>query len=756
MDKLRLRERLVGIFVEELEDHVRALNRDLLALEQQPEQEHGELIKRLFRTAHSIKGAARSAGVEPVESACHRLEATLGALRDGMRPLTPELLELLLSAADALQDAAGRLRAQQDLRGSALQQVLPQLDPALQARAETAPPPPKAVLSMPASRAPDEDGSLRVAAAKLDALAALGSELLLTRRRLSARQEDMAQLREMARRLVVEWRRLEKPLRTLSAPRKGGDASLPLPLPLPAAAALAAAPAPAVLPRRALVALGRTKENVRRLEQSLERLARDLRADQHALDLAASALEQEVRRLRMLPFAEACEELDRAARDLAKAAGKDVELVIEGAEVELDRAILERLKDPLLHLVRNAIDHGIEPPAQRAAAGKPGRGRVSVAASLRGDGVEVVVADDGAGLDLQAIHARAAKGQSAPPSDPRELQRLIFQQGFSTAAVVTELSGRGVGLDVVRHRAESLHGSVEVSSEPGRGTRFALLLPLTLTTLRAVIVVAAGELFALPTTSVRRLLRIGAAELGSIDGREVALTGGTPLPIASLAATLGLRAQEPARSCAKLPLVVVAAAEQELAFAVDALLTEQEVVVKSLGKRLRRLRHVAGATVLQDGRLALILTAGELVQTARRRATRMGFADALQPAAASVRKRLLVADDSVTTRSLEKSILEAAGYEVVAAADGLDAWQLLQDQGADLVVADVEMPRMDGFSLTEAIRDSKRFRDLPVVLVTALQSERDRARGLEAGADAYLAKSAFDQQQLLATIAQLL
>jgi two-component system chemotaxis sensor kinase CheA len=450
-------------------------------------------------------------------------------------------------------------------------------------------------------------------------------------------------------------------------------------------------------------------------------------------------------------------------RDLADAADKQIVLNVEGGDVELDRSILEGLKDPLRHLVRNAIDHGAETPAERRSAGKTPQVQLTVSAALRGDHVEVVVADDGRGLDLEALRQQLRRRNLPDPADERELAQAVFLPGLSTRRLVTDVSGRGVGLDVVKGRVEAMHGTVGLSSEPGRGTRFTLAVPLTLTTLRALLVSAAGQTFAIVSAAVQKLVRVDPAAVRTVEGRPLLALGGPPLPVAELADVLGLRAAGSHREERdRRPAVIVSTGERRAAFLVDEFLAEQEVVVKNLGGRIRRLRHVVAATVLPSGRIALVLNTGNLVRSALAHGPtvapvwsageRLGAA----PPRAPARKRILLADDSVTTRTLEQSILEAAGYEVLTAADGAAAWQVLQEKGADLLVSDVDMPRLDGFDLTERVRASSRFRDLPVVLVTAREQAEDRARGAAVGADAYLGKSVFDQQELLTVLTQLI
>jgi len=768
VDKDTFIKRLMPTFLGELEEYVSALNRDLLALEKEADSgKRAELLQTLFRTAHSLKGASRSVSVDPIERACHQLEDILEAARDGIIALGPEHYALFFATADAIEEAGMRLREQQDLGNAPLTAVLPRLEAAAAgetgwavdggrwtasgdaaethhqgpALPESEPVPAVTPLteseSAPTTQRPapaGDSGTVRVAAEKLDAFLARDGELLVARRRVQARVAEVVALRESVGRWVKQWREAEKPLgKWLENNDRDGRPT-----------------------RRVADTVGGTGERLRQLEKDLEQLVRDMKGDHRMLKQAADGLDDELRRVRMLPFADACQGLDRTVRDLAHAAGKDVDLVIEGGTVELDRSILEGLKDPLRHLVRNAVDHGAEPPDERRRAGKPPRARLTVTAVFRGAHVEVGVADDGRGLDLEGLRQQLHRRGLPEPADERELARAIFLPGLSTSRLITDVSGRGVGLDVVKSRVEGLHGTVDVTFTPGKGTRFALAVPLTLTTLRALLVEAGGQPFALAGTNVQKLVRVGPEDLVSVAGREMLRLGDAPLPVAGLAEALGLRPRAPAVPSARRPAVIVAAGEKRMAFVVDEFLAEQEIVIKNLGARVRRVRQISGATILPSGRIALVLNVANLIRAALGRTPAAGIAAAPAGPAVRARRRLLVADDSVTTRTLEKSILEAAGYEVVTAADGAAAWQLLHERGADLLVSDVEMPRMDGFALAEAVRASKRFAQLPIVLVTARESEADKARGAAVGADAYLVKSAFDQKNLLETIAQLL
>jgi two-component system chemotaxis sensor kinase CheA len=744
MDKDDLVQRLMVTFVGELEDHARTLERDLLALEKKPTlKKKSELFASLFRTAHSLKGSARTVRVNLLETTGHHLEEVFAAARDGRLPIDAGFFELLLATVDAIGEAGQRLRTTSNLAGGRLDGVIRRLAMAIGPGEETAPSVPveAGVVARPAAE--EWSGVVRVPAEKLDDLLAQTGEMLMIRHRAEARGKAAATLQELMATWHREQRRFEQgAVQLLKCDTDPGSRSKPR---------------YGMTQRRQLeTAIRKNRDVLSRFEGNLERLVADLVEDRRVIEQTATPLDIAVRRTRMVPFSAACDGLERLVRDLTARGDRRVRLGVEGGEIELDRSIVEGLKDPLLHLVRNAVDHGIEPAAARRAAGKPDLGRVTVAVTLRGPRVEVTVSDDGQGLDTGAIRDQLGKRALAVPVDDLDAAQTIFLPGLSTSETVTPISGRGIGLDVVKTGLTTMRGTVDVSFKAGQGTKFTLVMPLTLTSVRIILVEASGQVYAIDTVSVHRVLRISADDIRSIEGRKVLLIAGVPVPLVTLTESLGFRGSAALAEGAKIPVVVLAAGNRLTAFAVDGLQSEREVVVRALGPRLRNLKCVSGGTILPDGRVALILNSPDLIRHALNLPAAAGLPDAGATAPRSARKRLLVADDSVTVRTLQKNILESAGYDVMAAVDGMEAWHLLSENGADLVVSDVEMPRMDGFSLTEAIRDSRRFRDLPVILVTALESDADKTRGLAAGADAYCVKSAFDQKDLLATIARLL
>jgi two-component system chemotaxis sensor kinase CheA len=735
MDKERLIARLMQTFVDELGEHVLALERDLLALERSPGDP--AVLNSLSRTAHSLKGAARAVDVGLVERACHRLEEIIARVRDGSLDPDRPLFALLLETVDALADAGVRLRAGKDLADNALTVLVPRIEsaarggsvPTVSPNREMAVPEPQIEEPAPPIDAPQAQ-TVRVAIEKLDALLARGGDLLVETRVVERWGAEIETLREALERSRAEWRLGERDVRRAlsGGDTKAGDRS-----------------------RSAIDALnGRLRD----LDRGLASLAASHARGGRALVTSVRGVEGETRKLRTVAFEEVCQGLERAARDVARVEGKEVELRVEAQGVEIDRATAEALRDPLLHLVRNAVSHGVERPAERRAEGKPESGLITISAEVRGDFVSVRVSDDGRGVSVRDVRERARRLALSADEGDKETLRLIFAPGFSTSRSVTEVSGRGIGLDVVASRIESLHGSVDVGSQPGVGTHFTITLPLTLGMVRALVVAAGGNLVAIPSASIVALRRVRSDMLSSIEGRDVLPLAGDFVPVTSLARTLGAGDEEVASPQAKLHLVIVTAGGRFVAFVVRTMVAEHEVVVRSFGSRIRYVHHFAGTAVLPDRKLALVLNVAEAVRTAS--GVRGPSLAISAREGKTVRRRLIVADDSMTTRSLVRSILESAGFEVIAVADGAEAWRVLQERGADLVVSDVQMPRMDGFELTETIRSSDRFRRLPVILVTSLDSESDRQRGAEAGADAYIVKSAFDQSRLLEVIGQLI
>jgi two-component system, chemotaxis family, sensor kinase CheA len=486
-------------------------------------------------------------------------------------------------------------------------------------------------------------------------------------------------------------------------------------------------------------------------------LDRELAADSLRLGLISDSLQDNIRRVRLVPFEVHVSLLQRAVRDIARDLHKEVGLQITGAAIELDKRVLESIKDPILHILRNAVDHGIEFPTEREHNGKPREGMIILAISQRGGNVLILIADDGRGIDVAAVRQSARRIMSEAEIDAlsdADVLSLIMLPGFSTRTQVTSISGRGIGLDVVRQNVEALQGHIDIDSQRGIGTTFRLTLPVSLSTLRCMLARIGEETYAIPTAAIEQIIAIDALDEEarfSAGGREMLTIDGRAVGLIALADVL----DRPGGGMAHYALVL-SAGERRMAFLVDDLVTEQEMVVKQLNREMAYVRHVSGATLLGSGEVVIILNVADLVKTAQSPAGARP-AGQRQPSPPPPQARtILVVDDSITTRTLEKNILEAAGFEVATATNGLEALEVLERVRCALVVADIEMPYMDGFELTSRIRHSERFGQLPVILVTSLELPEYREQGFQVGADAYMVKGSFNQGELLYTVRQLI
>lgn len=489
--------------------------------------------------------------------------------------------------------------------------------------------------------------------------------------------------------------------------------------------------------------------------KSLERFEQLLYGDTVRLGMTVDDLQADIRRVRMLPVQTLVLGLERAVRDAARLEGKQISFIVKGAEVEADKKVLETLKDPLLHLLRNAVSHGLEMPDGRATSGKPAEGTVQLVARQRGSEVSLTISDDGRGFDLDALQYASRNGAAKSGDDSRydDVVALAFLPGISTSQQVTAIAGRGMGLDIVRQRIEDIHGRIAVDTRPGSGTTIELIVPTSLAMTRALLVQVGVERFALPLLSIERILE-GQTPF-SINGKQMIKVNDTPLPIVPLALILGRSVTANRHQAANL-VVIVRVGDQRLALQVDDIMTELELAVKPLGVPLHRVRNVTGAALMGNGEPVVVLNPADLVRAARAVIVPTIQAANAETAKAKLISRILVVDDSITTRTLEKNILEAAGYHVITAIDGIEALKCLDEHAIDLIVTDIEMPKMDGFALTRAIRDHADYNRLPVILVTSLESQAHREKGMMVGADAYIVKRGFNQVNLLSIIKQFL
>lgn len=702
--------RFIQRFVEEAADHLPRLRAGVSALEQgEADKEH---INELFRSAHTLKGSSRMLKLAPITAVAHSTEELLSAFRDGSQTPTPGSIGLLYEAIDALADLVSQLAQ------GATPDALPDADPALCQALEAAasgeraddtvskptPPPTTPISEPPIER--DDAPAAKAASSTLT--------LSDTVRVRMDRLDDVI-------RLMGEVLSGHHHLHTLVEQAQGLEKALP-------------------------------EEH----RGALHAFNRELKDSVLGHDALMSDLHERALQMRMLPLGVVFDPLAQMARELAQSLGKRVDCRVRGSEIELDRQLIDRLSDPLIHLLRNALDHGLETPAERQAAGKPPRGQLTIEAWQDGNWVIVEMRDDGAGIHLEAIRQKAlakqllSEEQLTALSDQETLE-LIFLPGFSTKAMITDFSGRGVGMDVVkRTMMDELSGDLQLASEPGKGTRFTLRLPLSLAMMRVLLVKAGHVTLGVTAPHVAELVECSPEQFIDAAGQPALILRNEFVPVVPLAELLGL----PVTATLPSPvlLLVVHQRQQKLALIVDTLVDERDMVIKPLPEHLRYLPLVSG--MISQGRNALVslLHVPALLERAKRHT---------QPSLRSAEPtdqphRVLVVDDSLNTREIEKDVLEAWGYQVTLAENGRDGLNKALAETFDAVLTDVEMPVMDGFALTARLRENDLYRHKPIIIITSREKEADRQRGMEVGADAYIVKGSFDQNNLVETLKALL
>jgi len=783
--------KLLETFKIEAEEHLQAMSSGLLDLEKAPAAaDQAAMIETIYREAHSLKGAARAVNAHDIETICQSMESVFAAVKRGETRFSPALFDTLHRAVDAMRlgDTGAASSDESDVHAELIHELLlietgggnamapafandsddevactEQMTEAMIASelAECAPAPRassapastavEVATARPAAAPPPKEKTqtfetVRISSTKLDSLLMQAEEMVAVKLTANQRAADLRAIEK----LLDEWKRdWAKAQPELGATRQRLEKS----------GRTGRAPDTA----RLVELLDRNQKHFRSLESQLVTLSHSADHDQRAFGSMVDNLLEDMKKVLVLPFGSLLEMFPKLVRDLARSQEKDIGLEIRGADIEIDRRILEEMKDPLVHIVRNCIDHGIEKPPVRQQHAKPERATLTISVSqVNGNSVEIQVADDGAGIDVSKVRQAAVKHRILSQEDVERLTdaeatALIFQSQVSTSPIITELSGRGLGLAIVREKVERMGGHVTVESKPGAGTTFKLLLPLTLATFRGILVQSGGKSFVVPTANVERVVRVRSAEIRTVENQETIVLDGRAVALVSLADVLKIRRDDKRHEQVSnfISVLVLGAADGRVAFNVDAVLQEQEVLVKPLGKNLLRVRNIAGATVLGSGKVVPILNTRDLLRSAVRM-NRGVVRTPVDERTETRRRSILVAEDSITSRMLLKNILESAEYEVTTAVDGLAALIALKNGAFDLLVSDVEMPRMNGFDLVVSVRSDKRLADIPVVLVTSLASREHRERGIDVGANAYIVKSSFDQSDLLEVVRKLI
>jgi two-component system chemotaxis sensor kinase CheA len=761
-------KKLLDTFKIEAQEHVNALSSGLIELEKaSTPQKQLQITETIFREAHSLKGAARAVNMTNIEALCQSLENVFAALKSQEITSSTELLDLLHEALDSLKKLLSATEGEPDsseqsalagikerLRDATAGRKMEVRESVIGVQAQPAPdtiPPTSDTETSPRDieiPPPTMSETVRVSMAKLNPIRLQAEELVSAK---LASGQRIAELRELDSTLATwekEWRKIYPKLQKLrhSLETEGDRSNNDSPQ-------LA----------RLIEFLAWNQAQVKQLKNKLTAAMRAAERDNHSVGLMVDSLLEDTKRVMMVSFSTILEAFPKMVRDISHDRGKESELVIEGGEVEIDRRILDEMKDPLIHLVRNCIEHGIETPSERQQRNKSPKGTLTLAIAQRNSHIEILISDDGAGIDAAKVRAAAVRlgtmsADEAKKIPDSEALSLIFLSGISTSPIITDISGRGLGLAIVREKVDKVAGTVSLATQPGARTTFRLVLPMTAAAFRGVIVRVAEHLFVLPTTNVERIVKVSKEEIKTVENRQTIELNGQAISLVHLEDALELARQNTASdSESSLTAVMLHVDEKRIAFLVDEVINEQEILIKSLGKQLPHVPNVAGATILGTGRLVSVLNVRDLMKSAVR--VSVGAAKpAMVPAEEKEGKKpaVLVVEDSITARTLLKNILEGAGYDIATAVDGVDAFTKLRGGEFAIVVSDVDMPRMNGFDLTAKIRADKKLTDLPVVLLTALESREHRARGIEVGANAYIIKSSFDQSNLLEVIRRLI
>lgn len=733
---------MLELFRNEVEGQVATLTHDLLELEQNPSAM--DRLERLMRAAHSVKGAARMVNLDGAVRLAHAMEDCFVAAQQGAITLQPDGVDALLKGVDTLtqiaqpanQDHAAWLHTNQaliDALVAAFTAIKAGTAAPTPASSVAAPQAPSTQVAAPAAAlTTSHDNAVRVSAESLNRLMGLSGEALVGARWLRPYADALLQVKRRQAELItvldhlwdiIGGPHLNEYATSLfkDAQRKAGDCRLIL------------------------------SDRLTELEEY----------DRRTSNLS-SRLNREVIASRMRPFADGVHGFQRMVRDLARKLGKDVRMEIRGLTTQVDRDILEKVEAPLNHLLRNALDHGVDTPEERQAAGKPAQATITLEAMHNSGMLSITVSDDGRGVDLEKLRGKIVQkglvtAEMAPQLSDTELLEFLFLPSFSTRDQVTETSGRGVGLDVVHNVMQEMRGVIRTSTQFGKGTRFQMQLPLTLSVIRALLVEIAGEIYAFALARIDHTLKLDKEAIEMVEGRQYFTHSGQHIGIVTANQVLEL--DDAPHDNEVLSVIIIGDRNHRFGLIVDRFMGERNLVVRPLDSRLGKVRDISAAAFMEDGTPALIVDVDDLLRSieilvngGRLNKVSQGAEQEANRGA----KRVLVVDDSITIREVERNMLQTRGYDVDVAVDGMDGWNAVRTGRYDLVISDIDMPRMNGIEFVSHIKQDPRLKNIPVMIVSYKDREEDRNRGLEAGADYYITKGSFHDETLLDAVADLI
>jgi len=710
--------KLVATFKIELDEKLQIITDGLLALERPHLEAHhfAQIIEEIFRAAHNIKGAARGVGVHEVGEIAHHIESIFSAFREKTSVISARLISACFLAVDGMHEAMSAFCDKKPFNFDVeeLLTQFQQLEPEHKLDKDTKIATPMPIFDPSANpkliAETQEHDTIRVALHQVDHISSLLEDLQANKITIEDHYREMNKLAIKTNQQVHLVAEQPNPFKDITA--------------------------------------------------SLNKIYKNMDISVNEFSTILNLLQEEVRMLRLIPASNLLRGIARSMRDLAIEMDKKIEFDVTGDAIKMDKLILEGLKDPLTHLIRNAVDHGIESAAVRREQGKPEVGQISIELIDEGDEIFLNISDDGMGIDYNKI-ARSALNKniiSAAELDKmnaNDVLDLIFRPGFSTKEIITDISGRGVGLDVVKTNLINIKGEVSVSTELGKKTTFQLRVPLTLSSDRGLTISSGGQLFVIPISTVEHVMMLHPNQILDVESTQVILFENQPVPIQTLAELLKLESQDNSHQTL-MPVVLLKKNKNTVALLVEQIIGEREIVIKPLSAPLVDIACVAGGTLAGNGQIIIVLNPHDILAIAMQAGTKNRITSPIAAIDADSRHHILLVDDSITTRTLEKNVLENNNYKVSVAVDGKEAWDLLLNNSYSLLITDIEMPNMNGLELTERVKQNDKLSDLPVIIVTSLGSDAQKKRGIEVGANAYIVKHQFESKELLEIVAQLI
>lgn len=756
---------LMDTFKMEADDHLKNVALLLVTLEKSETPfEAMDDIETIFREIHSLKGAARAVNLKRVESLCQVMENVLSLLKKKQLDFYPETFDVFQDSMDHLSKSIQNAGNDPILEETSFEKDLISRFEKLKEQPARDIPQVVSVANQQINLVKHQDNQDQVTSFGIDtgtqriSSARLLSILLQSEEMLTLKLTSYEQITKM--RMIVstfaEWKKkhsqilpVENAMHNMLLNNKENGKDLVL----------------RGHSKRLLEFIEWNNHFVKHLDDALNEVEKSAKYNDLRLRGMIDSLQEELKKVAMCPFSSILEVIPKMVRDISAKIGQKIDLEIIGSEIEIDRRILEEMHDPIIHLIRNCIDHGIESPEERKKKNKNPVGEIRIGIVPRGQMVELTVSDDGRGISTDALRESLKKDTvfskiRTEQYTLEEMQSTVFLSGISTSPIITETSGRGLGLAIVKEKVEKMGGTIELWSEKDKGTRFQIQLPLSIATFRGILILIGDQKFIIPTRYVKRVLRIKKEDLRTIENREIIYLNEKSISMVKLEEVLKIKSKHSPLSH-YLKVIIISVEGLCIAFQVDEVLNEQEVLFKNLGPLLVKVKNFVGATVLGSGEVVAILNVIDLLDSSINHlynSLEMGNELGNQRAddeELQMAPAILIAEDSITTRTLLKNILESSGYIVETAIDGIDASNKLKETHFDLVLSDVEMPKMNGFELTSQIRSQSETKNLPIILITALASKEDRERGIDVGANAYIIKESFDQKNLLDVIKRL-